>query len=189
MKHISKPCYITCAAFEDQFVPASLYEFEIFRFVTIFPVLDKKYDMKKTVYVDLDNTLADYLGMCDEMHIGPAEAKHTVGFFRKLRPMPGAVEAYEKLNEHFNVYILSTGPWSNPHSLCEKVEWVKEHLPSAYKNIIFSHHKDLNRGDYLIDDSEKNGAKEFAGIHIKIHSPEFPDWNSVIQFIFDKENI
>ena len=103
--------------------------------------------------------------------------------------MPGAVEAYEKLNEHFNVYILSTGPWSNPHSLCEKVEWVKEHLPSAYKNIIFSHRKDLNRGEYLIDDSERNGAKEFAGIHIKIHSPEFPDWNSVLQYIFSKENI
>ena len=110
---------------------------------------------KKTVYIDLDNTLADYLGMCDQMHISPAEAKHTIGFFKKLRPMPGAVEAYEKLNEHFNVYILSTGPWSNPHSLCEKVEWVKEHLPSAYKNIIFSHHKDLCRGDYLIDDFEK----------------------------------
>ena len=145
--------------------------------------------MRKTIYVDLDNTLADYLGMCDEMHIDPAAAKHTKGFFRKLKPMPGAVEAYDKLNEHFNVYILSTGPWSNPHSLCEKVEWVKEYLPSAYKNIIFSHHKNLNMGDYLIDDSEKNGAKEFAGTHIKIHSPEFPEWNSVIRYIFENENI
>ena len=27
---------------------------------------------KKTVYIDLDNTLADYLGMCEEMHISPA---------------------------------------------------------------------------------------------------------------------
>ena len=70
--------------------------------------------------------------------------------------MPGAVEAYDKLNEYFNVYILSTGPWGNSHSLCEKVEWIKEHLPSAHKTIIFSHHKDLCRGDYLIDDSEKN---------------------------------
>ena len=31
---------------------------------------------KKTVYIDLDNTLADYLGMCDQMHISPAEAKY-----------------------------------------------------------------------------------------------------------------
>ena len=63
---------------------------------------------KKTVYIDLDNTLADYLGMCDQMHISPAEAKHTIGFFKKLRPMPGAVEAYEKLNEHF--YLFRTIP-------------------------------------------------------------------------------
>lgn len=34
--------------------------------------------MKKTVYVDLDNTLADYLGMCDEMHLSTDEAKNTV---------------------------------------------------------------------------------------------------------------
>ena len=40
-----------------------------------------------------------------------------------------------------------------------------------------------------ICDTEKNGAKEFAGEHIKIHSPEFPDWNSVIKYIFEKENI
>lgn len=171
-------------------LPRSLRNFlEIFRFVAILHYYRNFYDMKKTVYVDLDNTLADYLGMCDEMNIRPAEAKHTVGFFRKLKPMSGAVEAYDKLNEHFNVYILSTGPWSNPHSLCEKVEWVKEYLPAAYKNIIFSHHKNLNKGDYLIDDSEKNGAKEFAGEHIKIHSPEFPDWYSVIRYIFEKENI
>ena len=127
-------------------------------------ISDKK-NMKKTIYIDLDNTLADYLGMCDEMHLIPAEAKHTVGFFRKLRPMPGAVEAYDKLNEYFNVYILSTGPWGNSHSLCEKVECIKEHLPSAHKNIIFSHYKDLCRCDYLIDDSEKNGAKELVGTH------------------------
>ena len=145
-------------------------------------ISDKK-NMKKTIYIDLDNTLADYLGMCDEMHISPAEAKHTVGFFRKLRPMPGAVEAYEKLNEHFNVYILSTGPWSNPHSLCEKVEWVKEHLPSAYKNIIFSHHKDLNRGDYLIDDRGKNGTSEFKGEWIHFGSEKFPDWESVLKYL------
>ena len=44
-------------------------------------------NMNKTVYIDLDNTLADYLGMCEEMHISPAEAKHTLGFFRKLRPI------------------------------------------------------------------------------------------------------
>lgn len=148
-----------------------------------------KKSMKKIIYIDLDNTLADYLGLCRERGIEPAEGKHTIGFFRDLKPMQGAIEAYNLLAKHFDLYILSTAPWSNPHSLYEKIEWVKEHIPSAYKNVIFSHHKELNLGAYLIDDSEKNGAKDFSGKHIKIHSPEFPNWDSVVKYISEMEGI
>ena len=145
--------------------------------------------MRKIVYIDLDNTMADYVGAAKEMNINLEDAKHIKGFFRNLKPMPGAIESYNKLSEHFDVYILSTGPWSNPTSFVEKVEWVKEYLPNAYKNVIFSHHKDLNIGDYLIDDSTKNGAGNFIGEHIQIHSNKFPTWNDVITYIFNKENL
>lgn len=145
--------------------------------------------MKKIIYIDLDNTLADYLGMAKEMNVDPKDAKRIQGFFEKLKPMPGAIEAYNKLAEHFDIYILSTGPWSNPHSLYEKILWVKQYLPTAYKNVIFSHHKDLNRGDYLIDDSPKNGAKDFHGTHIQIHSDAFPTWDDVLKYIAKQENI
>lgn len=145
--------------------------------------------MKKIIYIDLDNTLADYLGMAKEMNIDPKDAKHIQGFFEKLQPIPGAIEAYNRLTQHFDVYILSTAPWSNPHSLYEKILWVKQYLPTAYKNVIFSHHKDLNRGDYLIDDSQKNGAKDFHGQHIQIHSPAFPTWDDVLSYISKQENI
>lgn len=145
--------------------------------------------MKKIIYIDLDNTLADYLGMAKEMNIDPKDAKHIQGFFEKLQPILGAIEAYNKLAAHFYVYILSTAPWSNPHSLYEKILWVKQYLPTAYKNVIFSHHKDLNRGDYLIDDSLKNGAQDFHGQHIQIHSPAFPTWDDVLSYISKQENI
>lgn len=145
--------------------------------------------MRKIVYIDLDNTMADYVRAAKEMNISLEDAKHIKGFFRNLKPMPGAIESYNKLSEHFDVYILSTGPWSNPNSFVEKVEWVKEYLPNAYKNVIFSHHKDLNRGDYLIDDSTKNGAGNFTGEHIQIHSNKFPTWNDVMTYIFNKENL
>ena len=85
--------------------------------------------MKKIIYIDMDNTLADYLGMTQQMHVDPKEAKHIQGFFEKLQPMPKAIESYNKLAEHFDVYILSTGPWSNPHSLLEKMHWIKQYLP------------------------------------------------------------
>ena len=145
--------------------------------------------MKKIIYIDLDNTLADYLGMANELRIDPDKAKYIPGFFEILKPMENAIDSYNLLNEYFEVYILSTGTWSYPLSLEEKVEWVKKYLPNAYKNIIFSHHKNLNIGDYLIDDSTKNGAAEFTGEHIQIHSDKFPDWNSVIDYISKKENL
>ena len=144
---------------------------------------------KKIVYIDLDNTLADYMGEAQRLHIDPKEAKHVKGFFRNLQPLPKAVESYNKLTEHFDVYILSTAPWSNPNSLVEKMEWVKEHFPTAHKNVIFSHRKDLNIGDYLIDDLLKNGADKFTGEHIQIGTERFPDWDTVLTYIFDKENI
>lgn len=145
--------------------------------------------MKKIIYIDLDNTLADYVGMAKEQGLDLSVAKRVEGFFRILKPMPGAIESYNKLAEHFDVYILSTAPWSNPHSLYEKILWVKQYLPTAYKNVIFSHHKDLNRGDYLIDDSLKNGAQDFHGQHIQIHSPAFPTWDDVLSYISKQENI
>ena len=48
--------------------------------------------MKKIIYSDLDNTLADYLGMANEMNIDPKDAKHIQGFFEKLQPISGAIE-------------------------------------------------------------------------------------------------
>ena len=144
---------------------------------------------QKIVYIDLDNTLADYVGMANELHRSLKDAKHIPGFFRNLNPMPNAIESYNLLSKYFDVYILSTSPWSNPDAFKEKFEWVREKFPNAYKNIIFSHHKDLNIGDYLIDDSDKNGASNFKGDYIQIGSTKFPTWYSVIQYIFEKENI
>ena len=145
--------------------------------------------MKKIIYIDLDNTMSDYLGAAKELNVEPKDAKHIIGFFRDLKPMEGAIESYNELAKYFDVYILSTSPWSMPNALMEKLEWVKKYLPNAYKNVIFSHHKNLNIGDYLIDDLTKNGAGEFTGEHIQIYSDKFPNWNSVIKYIFEKENI
>lgn len=146
-------------------------------------------NMKKIIYIDMDNTLADYLREVKAMNVSPEDGKRIKGFFRSLKPMPKAIESYNLLSKYFDVYILSTAPWSTPTSLVEKIEWIKEYLPGAYKNVIFSHHKELNIGDYLIDDSTKNGAGEFKGMHIQIGSPDFPDWPSVIEFILNRENM
>jgi len=41
----------------------------------------------------------------------------------------------------------------------------------------------MNKGHYLIDDREKNGAGDFEGELIRFGSEEFPDWQSVLVFL------
>ena len=97
-----------------------------------------------------------------------------------MDPMPGALEAYRELVNHYDVYILSTSPWENDTAPGHKLQWVKKHLGQpAYKRLILSHHKHLNIGDYLIDDRLANGADRFPGEHIHFGTERFPDWDAV----------
>ena len=112
------------------------------------------------------------------------------GIFSLMDPMPGAIEAFSKLAVSFDTYILSTSPWENPSAWSDKLIWVKTHLGSqAYKRLILSHHKNLNMGDYLVDDGLKNGVDKFQGEHIHFGSAKFPDWDAVVEYLFTKEGL
>ena len=63
--------------------------------------------MRKIIYIDLDNTLADYVGMAKEMEITLEDAKHTEGFFRRLKPMPYATTS-PRLEENKGVNSQAT---------------------------------------------------------------------------------
>ncbi len=106
------------------------------------------------------------------------------GIFSLMKPLEGALEAYEILSEKFDAYLLSTAPWDNSSAWADKNEWVKKYLgKSAYKRLILSHNKHLNLGDYLIDDRTANGAGQFTGELILFGGSKFPNWNSVIQYL------
>ena len=101
-----------------------------------------------------------------------------------MDPLKGAIESYKKLSQKFDTYILSTAPWKNSSGWSDKNEWVKKHLGDvAYKRLILSHHKNLNYGDYLIDDRLANGVNLFKGEHIHFGSDKFPDWESVCSYL------
>ena len=106
------------------------------------------------------------------------------GIFALMDPLKGAIEAYKKLSTKYDTYILSTAPWKNSSGWSDKNEWVKKYLGDvAHKRLILSHHKNLNIGDYLIDDRTANGANHFKGKHIHFGSEEFPDWESVCKYL------
>ena len=104
------------------------------------------------------------------------------GIFSLMEPVEGAIEAFEKLSASHDTYILSTAPWENPSAWTDKLLWVKKYLgKNARKRLILSHHKNLNQGDFLIDDRPNNGAEEFQGEWLHFGScKKFPDWNSVL---------
>ena len=145
---------------------------------------------KKILYIDMDSVLVDFIGAFDKLDKDLQEQyKHNKdevpGMFGQMLPLEGALDAFDKLSEKYDVYILSSAPWKNPSAWSDKLEWVKKHLgPKARKRLILSHHKHLNRGDYLIDDRPNNGAKEFQGEWLRFgEKAGFPDWQSVLDYL------
>lgn len=149
-------------------------------------------NMKKILYVDMDNVLVDFLSGI--RRIDPTVLKKygddlddTPGIFSLMDPIEGAIESYKKLSVIFDTYVLTTAPWKNPSAWTDKVLWIQKYLgDTAYKRLIITHHKNLNTGDYLIDDREKNGAKDFSGELVLFGSHKFPDWNSVTNYLMSK---
>ncbi|WP_439555086.1 5' nucleotidase, NT5C type [Dyadobacter sp.] len=170
---------------------------------------------KKSIAVDMDNVLVDIevnwieayeeafgvriareamLGIPeDQAFPDPAAAwslLYKPGFFRNAPVIAGAQEAILKLQEHFDIYIVSAA-MEFPNSLLEKYDWLNEHFPSIHwRNIVLCGDKSVIHTDYLIDDHLKNldhtraepilfSASHNAGIdkHRRVNS-----WAEVLEF-------
>lgn len=147
---------------------------------------------KKILYIDMDNVLVDFqsgLNAVDESVKNEYEGQedNIPNLFSLMKPMPGAIDAFKILSEHYDVYILTAAPWRNPTAPTDKREWVKKYLPeSAEKRLIITHYKNLNKGDYLIDDRLTRGVDQFEGEHIHFGTDKFPDWEVVTNYLIEK---
>ena len=140
----------------------------------------------------MDNVLVDFQSGIDSISDEERETykdnvDNVPGIFSKMQPLDGAIEGYKELTKHFDVYILSTAPWNNPSAWSDKLLWVQEHLGDlAYKRLILSSNKNLNAGDYLIDDRTANGASDFKGEHIHFMTEKFKNWDDVLNYLIPK---
>jgi 5'(3')-deoxyribonucleotidase len=92
--------------------------------------------------------------------------------------MKDAIGSFANLSKIYDVYILSTAPWENASA------WAKKYLgENARKRLILTHCKDLNIGDYLIDDRTRNSASDFRDELILFGSDKFPNWQAVYKYL------
>ena len=143
----------------------------------------------KILFVDMDNVLVDFKSGINKLS-EKDKNKYLKNYdevpriFSLMNPMPNAIESYQKLSKTYDTYILSTAPWNNPTAWSDKLLWVKRYLGKyAYKRLILSHNKNLNFGDYLIDDRLANGTGDFKGELIQFGSEKFKTWKDVLNYL------
>jgi len=133
---------------------------------------------KPSLAVDMDGVLADvyaqFIGMhreetCEMLSIegmlGKTEAeafphilKHvnSPGFFSTAPLIEGCQQVMERLNEAYELYIVSAA-MEFPNSLIEKHDWLAKHFPFIHwKQIILCGSKSPICTDIMIDDHFKN---------------------------------
>ena len=155
---------------------------------------------KEILYVDMDGVLADFE---QEMHNilpgvpigdGPdyeerslqviAACQRNPNTFLRLKPIKGGIDAVIELMDHYDVYFLSTPMDELSQSHKDKRDWLDRYFGAlANKRLNLTHRKDLQIGDYLIDDTKRNGAGQFRGEHIHFGSESFPDWDVVKNYL------
>ena len=123
---------------------------------------------KPKLFLDMDNVLVDTLLILNAIDMaGETVAKpdQIPGIFRDLPPVPGAIDAVNKLNDYYELYILSTAPWQNASAWQDKLIWLQHHFGDDekspfYKRVILAHDKSLARtpGGILVDDRPYHGA-------------------------------
>ena len=141
----------------------------------------------------MDNTIVDFksgikrLPKCDIKEYKGREDEHPY-IFTLMDTIKDSIESVKELNKKYDLYILSTAPWENSNAWKQKRDWIGKYFGDKkndvfYKKVILSHYKNLNSGDYLIDDRPHNGAENFKGEWIRFGSEEYPDWKSVTKYL------
>lgn len=143
----------------------------------------------------MDNTACDYSGQLEkykEMYPNYQYQQSVIGFFSSMKPMPGFMEAWEKLGKYYDMRFCSRASPYNLGSFTEKAVWVRDNMGGIEvvdRCLNLNPDKSIigEKGDYLIDDWDAHGQPEFKGMHIHFGSdPRFMNWDMVVEYLMSK---
>ena len=146
-------------------------------------MIQKSKKMKKTILIDLDDTLGTLLECWLELYnkkyddnlqpqnilswgitdfIKPEAVddmyellKTPELFSEMIQPKEDSVEATDILSKFYNIYIVTACVY--PQNIVEKFKWIERFFPHiSTDNIITAKNKSLIVGDYIIDDYLEN---------------------------------
>lgn len=145
-------------------------------------------NIREIVYIDLDDTMCDFANAYVAARFrepGTIYPQSQYKFFENLVPIKGSIEAYKKLKEKYELFILSKPSVYNPLSYTEKRVWVEKHLGfGECDRLILSCDKTLLKGKFLIDDFSQYGLiVEPEWEHIAFGGRKFPDWDAVLKYL------
>lgn len=155
---------------------------------------------KKILYIDMDGVVVDFYNKILEfdptLNYNENSEEYYINYdkvdriceanpyiFEDMLPLLDSVDSVVLLDVYYDVYFLSTPMWNVPQSFTSKRNWIEKYFPHMKKKLILTHRKDLNIGDYLIDDRLKHGVDKFQGEHIHFGTDKFPDWKTVINYL------
>lgn len=154
---------------------------------------------KEILYLDMDGVLVNldhtikrwfetyphlkerYNGFPDHIH----------GIFRDPDPIDGAVNGVLQLHNSgkYELFVATAAPWGNPPAAMDKRFWIEKHFGNLFhKRLFITHRKDLLIGNYLVDDSLGNGAKDFKGTLLRFGTDyktglinKYPTWDDLLK--------
>ncbi|GAA4273742.1 hypothetical protein U6A24_02605 [Aquimarina gracilis] len=151
--------------------------------------------MKPIVYIDMDDVICNYteahrraLSRNPENHYPQSQ----FDFFRKLKPIYGALEGIQVLDQNnYQIYILTAPSENNPLSYTEKRIWIEEYLGFDFvSKLIICSNKSLLKGDYLVDDHKSGkGQENFEGRILHYGSKQCKNWETVIKILLAENRL
>lgn len=145
----------------------------------------------KRVYVDMDDTIYDFLGAYNKAKFeNPAQKfpQSQWGFFLNLKPLPDAIESFKILQTKYDLWILTRPSFKNINCFSEKAYCIQEHFGyDVLEKLILCGDKSLLKGDYLIDDQSNCGQPDFEGEWIQFGSDKFPNWKVVVEYLMKND--